>query len=484
MSVLAKSILSALGLGQTVHGFNHAGKTFTANSYGNAGRYKFLFHVYFDINSTVTSVDPRNLSYMVKNIDLPKFTIATKEMNQYNRKRYIQTEIKYNPVSIVFHDDNDAQIRDLWRAYYNYYFMDGRYNQNIYSYNDIYGARLKNNWGNNSGSYDPFFRSIQIYSLHASYAEKITLFNPLINSFSHDKHDYADGTGLLENTMQINYEGVKYETGTYQGIPGFGDIAFYDTNPSDLGGINIGRIINSIGNLVDATSDFLDKNKLGVDQQVVAEQLNAIDRNDINSNRSVLIPEQVITATTTPVDFAQPYEFPVLPTEAVSIGEITIDQSIRPPVTSEDEILLDPRQSLGVFGSQTWERSLEEKGYSIENINAAQNYINQLLSAGQLSFANKGEVLAASERFLTNPSNTTNFEILPFSLPPINFSTSIAGTSVVEASLNSNTWQSQLKDRGYNDFQIQYASDKLSDISLSEGIDVAAAAENLISTMK
>lgn len=482
MSVLARSILSALGLGQTVHGFNHAGKTFTANSYGNAGRYKFLFHVYFDINTTVTSVDPRNLSYMVKNVELPKFTVATKEMNQYNRKRYIQTEIKYNPVSIVFHDDNDAQIRDLWRAYYNYYYMDGRYNTNVYAYNDVYSERLRNNWGNNAGSYDPFFRSIQIYSLHASYAEKITLFNPLINSWNHDRHDYGDGTNLLENTMSVNYEGVKYETGTYQGIPGFGDIAFYDTNPSDLGGINIGRIIDSIGNLVDATSDFIDANRQGVSRAVVTDQLNAIDRNDINSDRTVLYPESIITATTTPVDFAQPYEFPVLPSDALPYAEISIDRPISPPLQSEGQTLTDARENIGIFLENTWERSLEEKGYAVENINAAQNYINQSIDNGQSELNNRASAQAAAERWLNKPA--TNVDVSPFIASPPNFPISIVGTSVVEPSLNSNTWQNQLKTKGYNDYQIQYASNKLSSIKLSPGTDVTNAAENLIATMK
>ncbi len=482
MSVLARSILSALGLGQTVHGFNHAGKTFTANSYGNAGRYKFLFHVYFDINSTVTSVDPRNLSYMVKNVELPKFTVATKEMNQYNRKRYIQTEIKYNPVSIVFHDDNDAQIRDLWRAYYNYYYMDGRYNTNVYAYNDVYSERLRNNWGNNAGSYDPFFRSIQIYSLHASYAEKITLFNPLINSWNHDRHDYGDGTNLLENTMSVNYEGVKYETGTYQGIPGFGDIAFYDTNPSDLGGINIGRIIDSIGNLVDATSDFIDANNQGVSQQIITDQLNAIDRNDINSDRTVIYPESIITASTTPVDFAQPYEFPVLPSEALPYAEVSIDRPRCPPLQSEGQTLTDARENIGIFSENTWERSLEEKGYAVENINAAQNYINQSITDGQSGLNDRSLAQAEAERWLNKPA--VNVSVSPYIAAPTNYPISIAGTSVVEPSLNSNTWQNQLKTKGYNDYQIQYASDRLATIKLSSGTDVTNAAENLIATMK
>jgi hypothetical protein len=55
-------------------------------------------------------------------------------MNQYNRKRIVQTKIKYDPIDISFHDDNGSgvgtanlggTVRALWKAYYNYYYFDG-----------------------------------------------------------------------------------------------------------------------------------------------------------------------------------------------------------------------------------------------------------------------------------------------------------------------------------------------------------------------
>ena len=45
-------------------------------------------------------------------------------MNQYNRKRLIQSKIKYQPIDITFHDDNASQITAMWDAYYRYNYAD------------------------------------------------------------------------------------------------------------------------------------------------------------------------------------------------------------------------------------------------------------------------------------------------------------------------------------------------------------------------
>ena len=112
--------------------FQQGSKIFTTNNYGNAPKFKWLFHVYFDINkyliasTNIEKIFPSTTNYgiLVKSIDLPKYTLAVQEMNQYNRKRYVQTKISYDPIRVVFHDDNANQIRQLWFNYFSYYYND------------------------------------------------------------------------------------------------------------------------------------------------------------------------------------------------------------------------------------------------------------------------------------------------------------------------------------------------------------------------
>ena len=108
--------------------YTHASKTFRTNAYGYSPKFKFLFHVKFELNDqlngTVKNLLPDknfNLGLAVKSVQLPQYTFDTHVMNQYNRKRIVQTKIKYDDINITFHDDNANMIRNLWYAYYTYY---------------------------------------------------------------------------------------------------------------------------------------------------------------------------------------------------------------------------------------------------------------------------------------------------------------------------------------------------------------------------
>lgn len=183
-------------------------------------------------------------------------------MNQYNRKRYVQTKITYDPVKIVFHDDNDNQIRHLWHTYYSYYYSDPsqpytanstRYNPTtdqqasaLLNKNNTYNPTVENvSWGYNgdlnkansaTGSNFinriPFFKSIKIYGFNQHNFALYVLQNPIIESFQHDNYNYYQTRDIMENSMQIKYESVKYYDGALNGrnpesiVHGFGDLRY------------------------------------------------------------------------------------------------------------------------------------------------------------------------------------------------------------------------------------------------------------------
>jgi hypothetical protein len=88
----------------------------------------------------------------------------------------------------------------------------------------------------------------------------MALINPVIGSFNHDTLDQADGTGLMQNQMQLLYETVIYKSGTVgqlKGEKGFAQV-HYDNEPSPLsvlgGGTNSifgpGGIVDGIGSVI------------------------------------------------------------------------------------------------------------------------------------------------------------------------------------------------------------------------------------------
>ena len=232
-------LLSPLNQGETVRDYKHASRTFVDNNFELQPRHGNLFHVVFEFTAEAQSlfntVEKLEMPILVKSIDLPSYTIDVQTHNQYNRQVQSHHKISYNPVTATFHDDVKELIRNLWHKYYAFYSADPTYSLDSNSYNtqDRYANRTQQQWGMQRGN-KRFFKNIKIYSMHNHKFAEYTLINPIITSFNHDNHAYAN-SGLMQHSMQLQYETVKYATGFVNDIgpKGFGEI-HYDVETSDL----------------------------------------------------------------------------------------------------------------------------------------------------------------------------------------------------------------------------------------------------------
>jgi hypothetical protein len=271
--------------------YTHASKTFRPNAYQNAPKFKYLFHVYFQLNPT--GLPEANYGLLVKSVKLPSFNFDIATMNQYNRKRLIQSKIKYGPVNINFHDDNGNTVRKLWKGYYNYYYADGTRPQVVFNgargtgngagtADATYNSRTQyqpsitgnENWGYQGETSDPtgqkipFFKNITIFGFNQHNFVAYTLINPIITSFNHDTYDYAQSSGIMEHQMTLDYETVVYNEGAIDGknpgniVTGFGDEANYDRTLSPIArpgsNANIlgqGGLVDGVGGAIEALSN-------------------------------------------------------------------------------------------------------------------------------------------------------------------------------------------------------------------------------------
>lgn len=283
--------------------YTHASKVFSPNSFELKPRYKFLFHVSFTINNEIPGLsgylaanNQTQLSYVVKTVDLPKFTINNETLNQYNRKRVVQTKINYDPVTLTFHDDGGDNVRKMWYAYYNYYYKDaaqqylqpsptnGSLGESAnkvvgfgYNARDIYSNQRigdVNDWGYIGESYNdgssnssgklPFFRDIQITGFDQHKTATYVLINPLITNWSHDQYAYSEGSGIMQNTMTIAYETVKYYAGAVgqprpdQNVRGFADPSHYDQTLSPISRPGSRANFMGQGGLLDAAGGIIE----------------------------------------------------------------------------------------------------------------------------------------------------------------------------------------------------------------------------------
>jgi hypothetical protein len=225
---------------------NHASKIFVANNYGLSPKYGWLFHVAFDLNpeiSRVSNDDLLRMGFVVKSTSLPKFSVDTKVLNAYNRVDVVQSKVKYDTITIKFHDDNLDVVRNFWYDYYSYYYRDADWNLNIYQAASKYNERQNQSWGYaprqfpaSSPATQQYISAIRIYSLHNKRFAEYTIINPIITSFQHGEHAQGGDAGTLENSMTIQYQAVKYQYGDVSPdtVSGFASLQ-YDSRPSPMG---------------------------------------------------------------------------------------------------------------------------------------------------------------------------------------------------------------------------------------------------------
>jgi hypothetical protein len=252
--------------------FRHASRLFIDDNFRLAPKQKFLFHVVFDIDNDIparpfSSNERFEINMLVKSCELPKYDMNLEEKVQYNKKTYISTRLRYQPINIVFHDDHADVINAFWKAYYEYNIADSISVQNsgganLFNKDDMYDPNQKiTQYGRDNVQQraKPFLKNIQIFALHKNSFTSFTLVNPVIGSFSHDNLDNTEQTGIMTNTMQIFYETVLYSAGVVDqnAIDGFATI-HYDREPSPLsvlgGGTTSifgrGGIVQGIGSVI------------------------------------------------------------------------------------------------------------------------------------------------------------------------------------------------------------------------------------------
>lgn len=274
MPSIFDGFLKQITRGDNIKDYQHASRLFVTNNYERSPKYTWLFHVYFDLNPELTTVNQRQqieAGMLVKSADLPRFRIDTKTMNNYNRPSIVQSKVRYEELNISFYDDSANIIRKLWFDYYNYYYrdMDNNYGDATGSLNPVYlrsnkqvtGQRnLYNKFGytprTNSTISTQYINAIRIYSLHQKRFSEYTLINPIITAYRHGTHQQGQD-GTMENIMTISYESVLYAGGSTKVARGFADL-HYDKSPSPLtpagGGTNSilgpGGIVNVLDDVI------------------------------------------------------------------------------------------------------------------------------------------------------------------------------------------------------------------------------------------
>lgn len=261
-----RNLAEAATTADYIKDFKHAQRMFGDNNMVLSPKHTGLFHVNIEFNpafNPFTNEQQIEIGMLAKNVTLPGFNYSTEQLHAYNRKVNIQTKVDYSPITIEFHDDTGNTTKAFHELYLRHYYRDMDHENPVYDPSlSSYGNRTTDQWGY-TGAQGAFIVRINVYSMSQKQFTHYVIENPLIQSFSHGKHDYS-GEGFMSSSMVVMPEQIRY---IGQGIVssdqirGFGTI-HYDRTPSplqSLGGrdtiIGKGGLFNTIGGIGDQIAD-------------------------------------------------------------------------------------------------------------------------------------------------------------------------------------------------------------------------------------
>ncbi len=77
----------------------------------------------FNFTLQLTTHDRAIINYhKVSEVTQPSFSVDGQLMNQYNKKRFVQTRINYDPITVSFYDTFDDQWYNIMRDYFAHYY--------------------------------------------------------------------------------------------------------------------------------------------------------------------------------------------------------------------------------------------------------------------------------------------------------------------------------------------------------------------------
>lgn len=184
-------------------------------------RPKFLFMVRFVRGVGEGGPSWANgLPLAVKRMDRPTFTPQTTVLTQYNKKRIINTGIRYDPVSVEFHDTADSMANYLWYEYATHHFGDFRKtNEFDWGYDQTgdlrdsgggFGMAMPVGGADAPGALEAgnFFSKVECYQFYGAHYVQYDLVNPKITKFDPDDFDYEANAASHSIKMTLDYEAV------------------------------------------------------------------------------------------------------------------------------------------------------------------------------------------------------------------------------------------------------------------------------------
>lgn len=142
----------------------------------------------------------------ISSMSMPGYATKSATMNQYNKKRVVQTGIDYSPITMIAYDTKDCLIEKFLKDYSDYYYAGSmNYGSSFVAFSNANAGTILNQDKN-------FINTLTIFRENGLYDKNIiNVYNPMITNIDADNLDYSD-SGLVQYRITFIYEGYNIET--------------------------------------------------------------------------------------------------------------------------------------------------------------------------------------------------------------------------------------------------------------------------------
>ena len=148
---------------------------------------------------------------------MPGHSVKTQTLNQFNKKRTIQTGIDYTPISLSAYDTRDGEIEKFLVGYNNYYYSGPMSDNYDIMQDDIINESFRGTTGSsgrglnlNTDRY--YIQNIKITRTSSTQDNNIIeIYNPIITNIQGDTLNYSE-SAPVQYRIDFTYEGYKTTT--------------------------------------------------------------------------------------------------------------------------------------------------------------------------------------------------------------------------------------------------------------------------------
>lgn len=155
----------------------------------------------FQFTASLETVEGHVPLDKIASITMPGWSSAATTLNSYNRKKVIQTNYDFSPITVVAYDTRDpAAIESFLKKYSNYYFAGPmNINNSLDQLVTSKGFKLQENRN--------YISTLNIVRMGSKSDNNIiTVYNPFITDIQADNLDYSDSQ-LVQYRLTFVYEG-------------------------------------------------------------------------------------------------------------------------------------------------------------------------------------------------------------------------------------------------------------------------------------